>query len=95
MTPSLLFLGNCCTHTNFIVVLDRPATCPCVLTSSRASFGWGKADSILSIHPAIQPARGGREIRARGRTTKKKAKKMFIEGDSMLVAEGSQSLLRL
>ena len=56
MTPSLLFLGNCCTHTNFIVVLDRPATCPCVLTSSRASFGWGKADSILSIHPAIQPA---------------------------------------
>ena len=55
-TPSSLFWGNCCTHTNFIVVLHRPATCPCALTSSRASFGWGKADSILSIHPAIQPA---------------------------------------
>ena len=75
MTPSSLFWGNCCTHTNFIVVLHRPATCPCALTSSRASFGWGKADSILSIHPAIQPVRGGRETRAWGRTTKKKAKK--------------------
>ena len=57
MTQSSLFLGNCCTHTNFIVVLHRPATCPArALTRSRASFGWGKADSILSIHPAIQPA---------------------------------------
>ena len=73
-TPSSLFWGNCCTHTNFIVVLHRPATCPCALTSSRASFGWGKADSILSIHPAIQPVRGGRETRAWGRTTKKKQK---------------------
>ena len=74
MTPSSLFWGNCCTHTNFIVVLHRPATCPCALTSSRASFGWGKADSILSIHPAIQPVRGGRETRAWGRTTKKSKK---------------------
>ena len=75
-TPSSLFLGNCCTHTNFIVVLHRPATGPArALTSSRASLGWGKADSILSIQPSSQPVRGGRETRARGRTTKKKQKK--------------------
>ena len=74
-TPSSLFWGNCCTHTNFIVVLHRPATCPCALTSSRAWVGGKPIRFSPSIQPSSQPVRGGRETRAWGRTTKKKAKK--------------------
>ena len=78
-TPSSLFLGNCCTHTNFIVVLHRPATCPArALTSSRAWVGGKPIRFSPSSHPASQL--GGRETRAWGRTTKRKAKKNVHRG---------------
>ena len=72
-TPSSLFWGNCCTHTNFIVVLHRPATCPCALTSSRASFG-GKP---IRFSPSIQPSSQleGGERHERGEGLQKKSKK--------------------
>ena len=49
------------------------------------SLGWGKADSILSIHLSSQLEGGERHERGEG-LQKEKQKKMFIEGDSMLVA---------
>ena len=53
-TPSSLFLGNCCTHTNFIVVLHRPATC--LRARSRVhELGLGES-RFDSLHPASQPA---------------------------------------
>ena len=64
--------GNCCTHTNFIVVLHRPATCPCALTSSRAWVGGKPIRFSPSIQPSSQLEGGERHERGEGLQKKKK-----------------------
>ena len=52
---------------------------PCARAHEFTSLGWGKADSILSIHPASQPARGEGDTSV-GKDYKKKSKKNVHRG---------------